>query len=159
MHGRWDNSDLYDSWYFSRSQVGAVAESFYSKSRWIPEVFLTPQGHPRAIAEFELSQDEPELLDLDDAETLLELDIAPSRVVVHDLGVTQTLARRIFETSGEQFSGLSWWSSQMPSETSVVLWGSEGEPPPGIRLVGIQNLSVEHPAVIEAAAKLFRVRG
>lgn len=157
LHGRWDNADLFDSWYFSRSAVGAVAESFYSKSRWIPEVFLAPTGHPRAIAEFELTG--RELLDLDDAETLMGLGVSPSQVVVQDLGVTQDLARRVFETRGELFAGLSWWSSQMPSETSVLLWGQGGEPPPGLSLIGIQNLSVEHPAVIEAASRLYRVLG
>lgn len=157
LHGRWDNADLHDSWYFSLSAVGAVAESFYNKSRWIPEVFLTPVDHPRAIAEFELA--DRELLNLDDAATLLELGVAPSQVVVQDLGVTQDLARQVFEASGERFAGLRWWSSQMPLETSVLLWGQDGEPPPGLRLLGIQNLSLEHPAVVEAAARLFRVRG
>lgn len=157
FHGRWDNTDLYDSWYFSRSAVGAVAESFYSKRRWIPEMFLTPTGHPRAIAEFEFTGREP--LDLDDAATLLRLGVAPSQVVVQDLGVTQDLARRIFEASGDRFAGLSWWSSQMPSETSVLLWGRDGAPPPGLKLIGVQNLSVEHPAVVEAAGSLYRVLG
>ncbi|CAG7595619.1 RES family NAD+ phosphorylase [Leucobacter soli] len=157
LHGRWDNSDLYDSWYFSRSAAGAVAESFYSKRRWIPEVFLTATGQARAIAEFEFSG--AELLDLDDAETLLELGVAPSRVVVQDPGVTQELARRIFASHGEDRAGLSWWSSQLPSEVSVLLWGRDGQPPAGLRLVGIQSLTAEHPAVIEAADRLYRVLG
>lgn len=157
LHGRWDNTELYDSWYFSRTAVGAVAESFYNKSRWIPEVFLTPRGHPRAIAEFELV--ERPLLNLDDAETLVRLGIAPSRIVVQDLGFTQSLARTLYESNVDQYAGLTWWSSQMPSESSVMLWGHEGVPPEGIRLVGIQALSLEHPAVIEAAAQLYRQLG
>ena len=64
LHGRWDNADLYESWYFSRSAVGAIAESFYNKQRWIPEVFLTPAGDARALAVFEFDNDLP-LLDLD----------------------------------------------------------------------------------------------
>lgn len=157
LHGRWDNADLYDSWYFSLSAVGAVAESFYNKNRWIPEVFLTPAGHARAIAEFAF--DGPELLDLDDAATLLELGVSPSQVVVQDLGVTQNLARRVFEEWGDRYAGLRWWSSQMPSETSVLLWGDDGRPPEGLRLMGSQQLGVEHPAVVEAAARLYRVLG
>lgn len=157
LHGRWDNPDLYDSWYFSLSPVGAVAESFYNKSRWIPEVFLTPLGHPRAIAEFEASA--PRLLDLDDAGTLLDLGVAPSRIVVQDLSFTQNLAREIFEARGGEVDGLSWWSSQMPSEISAILWAQEQQPPPGLKLVGIQNLSIDHPAVVEAAARLYRVLG
>ena len=157
LHGRWDNSDLYDSWYFSRTAVGAVAESFYNKRRWIPEVFLTPSGAPRAIAEFSYSGDE--LLNLDDARTLLELEVRPSEVVVQDLGTTQAIARRAYEARPPGCGGLTWWSSQMPAETSVLLWGSAGQPPAGLRLVGIQSLSVEHPAVVEAAARLFRPLG
>lgn len=168
FHGRWDNADLYDSWYFSRTAVGAVAESFYNKRRWIPEVFLTPTGTPRAVAEFRFAGGT--LLDLDDASTLVELDVRPSEVVVQDLGTTQALARRIFESRGGHtdelrgerggvLRGLTWWSSQMPSETSVLLWGENGVPPSGLVLVGIQALSVEHPAVVEAASRLFRPLG
>lgn len=157
LHGRWDNSDLYESWYFSRSQIGAIAESFYNKRRWIPEVFLTPTGVPRVIAEFTFSGS-PQL-DLDDAATLVKLGIRPSDVVVQDLGTTQNIARRIYEQRSETRSGISWWSSQLPSESSVVLWGSGGEPPAGLSLVGIQPLSIDHPAVVEAASKLYRPLG
>lgn len=158
LHGRWDNADLYESWYFSRSAVGAIAESFYNKQRWIPEVFLTPAGDPRALAVFEFDGELP-LLDLDDATVLAELEVRPSQVVVQDLSTTQELARRIFVRSGGDHAGISWWSSQLPSENSVLLWGADGMPPQGLRLVGIEPLSVEHPAVIDAAAKLFRVLG
>lgn len=157
LHGRWDNSDLYESWYFSRSQVGAIAESFYNKRTWIPEVFLTPAGVPRAIAEFSFTG--KPLLDLDDAETLVMLGVKPSEVVVKDLGTTQQIARDIFTQSQDERSGISWWSSQMPSESSVLLWGSDRQPPEGLKLVGIQPLSVEHPAVIEAANMLYRPLG
>lgn len=158
LHGRWDNADLYESWYFSRSAVGAVAESFYNKQRWIPEVFLTPAGDARALAVFELDDGLP-LLDLDDATVLSDLAVRPSQVVVQDLSTTQELARRIFARSGSSHAGISWWSSQLPSEDSVLLWGVDGQPPQGLRLVGIEPLSVEHPAVIDAAARLFRVLG
>lgn len=162
FHGRWDNADLYDSWYFSRTAVGAIAESFYNKRQWIPEVFLTPREEPRAIAEFRYSG--PPLIDLDDAATLVELGVKPSEIVVQDIGTTQLIARRIFENEasrpdGLRTGGLSWWSSQMPSETSTLLWGADGVPPEGLTLVGIQALSVSHPAVVEAAAKLFRPLG
>lgn len=157
LHGRWDNAELYDSWYFSRSAVGAVAESFYSKRQWIPEVFLTPTGQPRAVAEFELP--DVALVDLDDAATLLRLGLAPSQVVVPDLRRTQRIGRDIFLSDSAEHAGISWWSSQLPSETSVLIWGEGGAPPPGLRLVGIQSLSTEHPAVIEAAGKLYRMLG
>lgn len=120
-------------------------------------MFLTPRGHSRAIAEFELTNSE--LLDLDDAATLLKLGVSPSKIVVQDLGFTQSLARDIFEANSARYAGLSWWSSQMPSESSVLLWGQNGEPPASLRLVGIQALSVDHPAVVEAAARLFRQLG
>ncbi|MGO3146554.1 MAG: RES family NAD+ phosphorylase [Leucobacter sp.] len=157
FHGRWDNADLYTSWYFSRSAVGAVAESFYNKRQWIPEVFLTPAGAPRAIAEF--SYTGGSLQELDDARTLVTLGVKPSEVVVHDLGRTQTIARRVFESRPSDCGGLSWWSSQMPQESSVLLWSNDGAPPEGLDLLGIQALSVDHPAVIEAASRLFRPLG
>ena len=165
LHGRWDNTELYDSWYFSQSAVGAVAESFYNKREWIPEVFLTPQNEPRVIAEFTY---EGTLLELDNAETLVSLGIRPSAVVIQDLGTTQGIARRIYEQHVAQADpsgsepvpgGLTWWSSQMPSEYSVMLWGHEGAQPPGLKFVGLQPLSVEHPAVVEAASRLYRVLG
>lgn len=158
LHGRCDNADLYDSWYFSRSAVGAIAESFYNKQRWIPEVFLTPAGHARAVAEFELDAD-AQLLDLDDAEVLARQGVKPSQVVVQDLSVTQPIARRLFASAAPGYAGLSWWSSQLPAETSVMLWGENGTPPAPVRLVGIEALGVNHPAVIEAASRLYRVLG
>ena len=157
LHGRWDNAELYDSWYFSRSAAGAVAESFYSKRQWIPEVFLTPAGDPRAIAEFEFPEEG--FVDLDDATTLLRLGLRPSHVVIPNLRLTQGIGRDLFEEESADHVGLSWWSSQLPSETSVLIWGSGGTPPPGLRLVGIQSLSVEHPAVVEAASMLYRPLG
>lgn len=157
-HGRWDNADLYDSWYLSRTPVGAVAESFYNKQRWIPEVFLTPQGHSRAMAVFEFDEDR-RILDLDSADVLMSLDVRPSQVVVQDLQTTQGIARRIYERSAAGYDGISWWSSQLPAESSVLLWGAGGVPPEGLRLVGIEPLSVNHPAVIDAASRLYRVRG
>ncbi|MCS3428256.1 RES domain-containing protein [Mycolicibacterium mucogenicum 261Sha1.1M5] len=157
FHGRWDNADLYDSWYFSKTAVGAVAESFYNKRRWIPEVFLTPAGEPRAVVELEYAG--PELVDLDDARVLLDLGVRPSTVVVQDLGVTQALAKRVFEERSGDRGGISWWSSQMPAETSVMLWGEGGVPPAGLKVVGIQTLSAEHPAVVEAAGRLYREVG
>lgn len=158
QRGRWDNAELYDSWYFSRSPIGAIAESFYNKRRWIPEVFLTPTGDARALASFEFTGELP-LLDFDDAAVLLEFGMRPSQVVAQDLTTTQQLARRVYERDGGSISGLSWWSSQLPSETSVMLWGSGGAPPQGLRLMGIESLSVEHPAVIETAERLYRVLG
>lgn len=158
LHGRWDNADLYDSWYLSRSAVGAVAESFYNKQRWIPEVFLTPAGHARALAVFEFDEDR-RLLNLDDAGVLAHLEIRPSQVVVQDLPATQQIGKRIYESEAERYSGISWWSSQLPSETSVLLWGTGAQPPEGLKLVGIEPLRVEHPAVIDAAARLYRVLG
>lgn len=157
-HGRWDNADLYDSWYLSCSAIGAVAESFYNKQRWIPEVFLTPAGHSRAIAIFEYDEDRT-LLNLDDAEVLSTLTIRPSQVVVPDLKTTQDIARRVHTLAAGDHSGISWWSSQLPTESSVLLWGADGAPPGGLKLVGIEPLSVEHPAVIEAATRLYRVLG
>jgi len=158
LHGRWDNADLYDSWYFSASPVGAIAESFYNKQRWIPEVFLTPAGVPRALAVFEF-EDRRSILDLDDAEVLQRFGVRPSQVVVQDLATTQDLARRLFAAASVDHAGLSWWSSQMPAETSLLLWGADGTPPPGLRHVGTQALSVDHPAVIEAASRLYRALG
>lgn len=157
LHGRWDNSDLYQSWYFSCTAVGAVAESFYNKRVWIPEVFLTPLGEARAIAEFTFSGGP--LLDLDDAATLLEIGVRPSQVVVPDIGVTQDIARELFETYGDTHAGITWWSSQLPAEQSVLLWAAGGEPPAGLSLDGIQPLSTAHPAVIEAAGRLYRPLG
>lgn len=158
LHGRWDNSELYDSWYLSCSAVGAVAESFYNKQRWVPEVFLTPAGHSRSLAVFEFEEPLP-LVNLDDAEALQTLKIRPSQVVVQDLAKTQRIARTIHAQYSTTRAGISWWSSQLPSETSVLLWGNDGVPPVGLKLVGLEALSVDHPAVIDAASKLYRVLG
>ena len=107
---------------------------------------------------FEFEEPLP-LVNLDDAEALQTLKIRPSQVVVQDLAKTQRIARTIHAQYSTTRAGISWWSSQLPSETSVLLWGNDGVPPVGLKLVGLEALSVDHPAVIDAASKQYRVLG
>lgn len=98
-------------------------------------------------------------MNLDDAEVLVSLGIRPSQVVVPELSTTQGIARRIHAEASADYAGISWWSSQLPSESSVLLWGAGGMPPKDLKLVGIEPLSIEHPAVVDAASRLYRVLG
>lgn len=158
MTGRWDNAASYDSWYLATTEIGAIAESFYSKASWRPETFLTRIGQPRVLAAFEV-HDSLELVDLDDPATLTKFSMIPSQVVRQNLPVTQAAALQIFNetrTDAVPAAGLSWWSSQLPAEDVLMLW-AEPEARPPMSLVEEFDLGVEMDQVKEAADRLRRL--
>jgi hypothetical protein len=155
--GRWDNSDYYDSWYLAVTPVGALAESFAGHSVWRESTFLTPSGHPRALATFEIPDDTP-LFDLDNAANLQVLGVMPSEVVRRNLPVTQSIGLKVYQqTRGDSppAAGIKWWSSQLPAEDVVMLWSALGASAPMV-LIGIKDLTVNDENVAAAADALRR---
>lgn len=106
-------------------------------------------GSVRALAEYEIPNDLP-ILDLDDARALQVLGLRPSQIVTRDRDVTQRWALSIYEQGN--WSGLRWWSYYDPRWYSYALWDL-----PALRSTGpVRALSVEDPAVVEAATILRR---
>jgi hypothetical protein len=159
--GRWDNPAEFDVWYFSTSASGAVAEMFGNLGDWVDEMFdvpFLPAGR-RALATFSVP-DDLNILDLDDAATLLEVGLRPTQVVTRNSGFTQPFALRASRTllsSGKRrWRGIRWWSFHRPHWTNVALWSSPGDPAPAT-LRRIDPLDISSPAVLDAAASLARV--
>ena len=159
--GRWDNPDLYTTWYFGESPVAAVAESFASLSRWTADMFDYPAlpGARRTLLTAHVDET-VSLLDLDDAQTLLDWRLRPTQVVTRNRTATQECARRFHLDSHRdgtaKWAGLRWWSIHRPQWGLVALWSPPGQPLDLPLTVEEEPLSLAHPAVVEAGRTLAK---
>lgn len=151
--GRIDQPTLYEVLYLSDAAAGAVAETFGDLSVWTATMFSAPtlKGAVRALGEYELDPT-AKVFDLDDARALVELGIRPSDVVTRDRAVSRSWARRVFLK--RRWSGVRWWSYYDPRWHSYGIWDIA-------RIADAKTapLSLEHPAVVEAATVLRRPLG
>jgi hypothetical protein len=109
-------------------------------------------GSVRALVTYELPDDVP-IFDLDDVRSLEQLGLRPSEVVTRDRAVTQRWALAIYEQ--QRWAGVRWWSYYDPKWYSYALWDITGLVP---RMDAIRPLTIDDPAVIEAAETLRRPR-
>lgn len=147
---RVDNPDRYRVLYVGDSAAGAVAEAFGWRPVWDQSMLRGRPGVPvssQALVEYEA--DELSVCDLDDAQRLVVLALRPSQVVTRDRAVTQAWAARVFDGGG--FAGVRWWSYYDPQWGSLGIWDVSG-----LRVREVTVLTLDHPAVIEAAAVLNR---
>jgi hypothetical protein len=153
--GRLDNPDHYLCWYFSGEASGAVGENFADLLSWKDEMFLVPSipGASRALGIYELPDDTP-LLDLDDARNLLDRGLRPTQVIERNRPATQTWALRIFhETNNDgspRWNGVRWWSYHRPHWRIFGLWNVAP------RCVRVEQLTLSHPAIADAATALSK---
>ncbi|MHB8147518.1 MAG: RES domain-containing protein [Vulcanimicrobiaceae bacterium] len=147
--GRIDNPGSYAVRYVSDSAAGACAEAFnYGRYReaWSVEMLRglpTMPGSRRALAWFELRSGARPLCNLDDPRELVAQGLRPSRIVTRDYNESRAWALRIFET--KQWCGVRWWSYHDARWASIGLWDEI------IADHGIETLSLNHPAIREAA--------
>lgn len=147
-----DNPDRYSSLYVGDSAAGAVAEAFGWAATWSRGML---RGHPsllgsaQALVEYEADDAALSICDLDDARRLVVLALRPSEVVTRDRAVTQAWAAQIFDAGG--FAGVRWWSYYDPRWGSLGLWDVGG-----LTVAQVTPLTLEHPAVVAAAAVLNR---
>jgi hypothetical protein len=147
--GRIDNPDHYRVMYLADSPAGAVAEAWNNNAVWDDDLLAGPRhlaGSVMAISTYSASAT---VLDLNEAETLLELGLRPSRVVTRNKSLTQAWALAIFQT--RDVSGVRWWSYHDPDWGSLGLWKHVA-----VQLLLTEQLASSHPAVIEAASILSR---
>lgn len=149
--GRVDNPEHYDTLYLSDSEAGACAEAFAFLPVWGQSMLRGAPAVPgsfRAVATFELD-DEVDVCDLDDSPRLVELGLRPSEVVTRDRPVTQAWALRVFREG--RWAGVRWWSYYDPRWGSHGIWSTDA-----LRLEHAAGLTVDHPALLEAADALHR---
>ena len=151
--GRIDNPEHYAVSYLAEEAAGAVAEAFGDLHEWTDGMFSFPGlGARRALGVYELSGRHA-VLDLDDAQHLLDRGLRPSEVVGRDRGVTQAWALSAWkEKRGprRRWAGVRWWSVRDPSWHVCGVWSGD------LRVVDIEVLALDHPAVVEAARILGR---
>jgi len=160
--GRFDNPHRYAALYAAITPQGAVGETFGNASTWLErEITRTKEGRPRCLVSLELP-DDTRLLDLDDPITLTDLGLRPSDVVrrnrdrTHEVALALWLGRTQTATRG-----LRWRSYWRPEWEVVVVWSDDVIPPwfPFLRVDAVEELRIDHPAVVLAADVLPRELG
>lgn len=155
LQGRLDNTTEHDCWYLARDASGAVGEAFGNQATWTDAMFPTPwqPGGRRALGTFQID-DNAKLLDLDDSANLAARGLRPTQVVIRNLAVTQAWALSIFQektaAGARLWDGVKWWSFQRPQWEVYGLWNGAPE------CVKVEDLDLDHPAVIDAAQALTR---
>ena len=147
--GRVNNPDIYSTSYWSAQPECAVAETYGSQLQWSSGTFAgTPQlpHSNQAIAAIEIP-DGARIFNMDNSPNLVKLKLPPSQVITRNNAVTQAWARKIFEFN--KFVGIRWWSIFWPEWQSYGVWNLTG-----VKILGIENLSIAHEAVVESAKVL-----
>jgi hypothetical protein len=156
--GRLDNPRHYTIWYLALEPAGAVAETFGDLDQWESAMFeyRALPGCMRALATYHLDDDVP-LLDLDDSRNLLVRGLRPTQVIERNRAATQAWALNVFNERNDRgeriWQGVRWWSYHRPQWRIVGYWGDD---PP--RLLGVEDLTLTNPAVVDAASSLRRAR-
>ncbi len=147
--GRHDNPDLYGAVYLARNAIAAVAERIQGfRGTDLQATDLTrPNGRRLALASLDDSS-LPELIDLDEPLTLVELRRRPSEIATGNRQVTQALARELFVSGG---TGLAWWSTLEASWINVTLFDARSTM---ARVVDVTQLTLSHESVRAAAERL-----
>lgn len=148
--GRHDDPDRYTALYLAREAVGALAEAIqaFRGHELTLAALVRPDGARRTLAAID-DEDLPPLVDLDDPAVLVARDLRPSVIATGTRRITQGVARRAFDDGAV---GLSWWSTLEAAWTNVTLFDVRLPSLPPV--VEVTPLSLDHPALIEAAERL-----
>jgi len=151
-HGRVDNPLEYETLYVGDSPAGACAEVFNRgryRTEWRTEMLRGLPNMPtsrRALAWYDVA-DAALICDLDDPRVLTARSLRPSNIATRDYAKSQAWALRIH---GERrWAGVRWWSYHDARWASIGLWNHSV-----ITTHGTEALTLDHPALIEAAAVL-----
>jgi hypothetical protein len=144
--GRIDNPEHYRVLYASDHPAGAIAEGFGDLHPWTEAMFRLGVDRVRSLAVLAI---EAPLLDLDDGTVLARQALRPSQVITRRYAETQTWALRLYRR--RRWAGVRWWGYHEASWGSVGIWDTTT-----LRLLEVQSLTREHPAVGEAADLLAR---
>lgn len=157
--GRFDNPHRYVALYAATSAQGAIGETVANSAVWVEsEVARPKEGHPRCLVTLEITDTEV-LLDLDDPQVLLDLGLRASDVARRNRDHTQEVAQAVWlDMPRTAVRGLRWRSYWRPEWEVVVVWSDDLRPPwfPFAKVVAVEELRMDHPAVILAADVLPR---
>jgi RES domain len=147
--GRFDNPDLYAALYVASTGSAAIGETFQSIRTWTADMLAHPMlpGSERRLATYLFDEDRHQLLDLDDAQTLVEYRLRPTDVVIRNRHVTQRLAAQVWDR--HRFAGISLWSNVRPQWQVHVIWNIDA-----LELAGSEELA-GHPGLLDANERLY----
>lgn len=145
--GRHDNPDLYGCLYLSDHALSTLVEQLarFRGQRLLPSL-LRRRGLPLALAHLELD-DRASLIDLDDPVVLRRERLRPSRVATRQRSTTQPQARQL-HARHPAAAGLKWWSTYESLWMNVTVFDRAA---PRLRVLSIRPLTIDDPAVAEAA--------
>lgn len=147
--GRHDNPALYGCLYLADRSVSCVVEQLARfRGQRLSASLLRRRGLPLGLAEIELS-DTVSLVDLDDPAVLRRKRLRPSRVATRDREITQPQARAL-HAEHPDVAGLRWWSTYEALWMHVTLFDRAAS---HLRLRDVRALTLDHPAVVEAAQR------
>jgi RES domain-containing protein len=145
--GRHDNPDLYGCLYLADRPLSCLVEQLARfRGQRLSPALLRRRGLPLALAELALDA-AAALIDLDDPAALRRERLRPSMVATRDRTVTQPQARALY-LRHRGIVGLRWWSTFEALWANVTLFDSAHKL---LRLVSVRALTVDDPAVAEAA--------
>jgi len=160
--GRFDLHDRPPVRYLSELPEHAVGEilSPFRGTTFRPS-YLRQQGHPLALVEVMLSPRLTDhMADCTDPTVLAVLGLRPDELAHHDRTITQSIARRLHDVSGQghSYAGLRWWSALTGAWHTTIVF-TDRESPGDLRWSVPRALSRDDPAVVTALAVLgVRVR-
>jgi RES domain-containing protein len=145
--GRHDNPDAYGCLYLADRAVSCVVEQLAAfRGQRLIGSLLRRRGLPLALAQIEL-EDRAMVIDLDDPVVLRRERLRPSRVATRDRSVTQPQALALYRAHPD-VAGLRWWSTWEALWANITVFDRAS---PSLRLAGVRELTLEDPAVLEAA--------
>jgi hypothetical protein len=145
--GRHDNADIYGCLYLADRPVSCVVEQLAAfRGQRLTASILRRRGLPLALASIELDH-RAALVDLDDPVVLRRERLRPSAVATLHREVTQPQALELFRRH-PAVAGLRWWSRWESLWTNVTVFDRAAG---SLRLLGVEALHLEQPALVEAA--------
>lgn len=147
--GRHDNPERFGCLYLADRPLSCVVEQLARfRGQRLAASLLRRRGLPLALAALELADDAP-LVDLDDPAVLRRERLRPSRVATRERDVTQPQALALYERHPDA-AGLRWWSTYESLWANVTIFDRAAA---RLRVVDVRELTLEDPAVVEAAGR------
>ena len=145
--GRHDNPDLYGCLYVADRPVSCVVEQLaVFRSQRLTAPMLRRRGLPLALAELELA-DAADVIDFDNPRVLVRERLRPSAVATRSRQTTQAQARTLYEQR-PSLAAVKWWSVYEALWANLTVFERAAAE---LRLNAVHELTLTHPAVIEAA--------
>jgi hypothetical protein len=151
--GRHDNPEVYGCLYLADRPVSCIVEQLAAfRGQRLTAALLRRRGLPLALGTIHLD-DDAVILDLDDPVVLRRERLRPSLVATRQRQVTQPQALDLYRRH-PRAAGLRWWSTWEARWANLTLFDRAT---PLLRVDEVQELTLDHPAVAEAA-DLFGLR-